>query len=121
MLWKLLISALLAAPAIGGILEATPNESAATRLVLVALVAMVFGYHRNLVGDDGRLGLTRVSIPNETDMRVRYTIWGLPLSDARRVRVGVDARRRVRNHPVRATIAELLPAFARSLLKRFGV
>lgn len=114
MLYKLLVSVALSLPAAAAL---HPTELGLGGVLVAVLVA---GYHRNLVEPGGRLRWLRVGIPDRDGLYVRYSLWGLPLAPARRVRVTARARDRSATAPIRTRIVECLPAVLRWLVRRAG-
>lgn len=86
----------------------------------VAIIALICGYHRNLTRPDGSIPIFRVITAAADSPRVRYSVWGIPLAPAGRVRVADGARTRAQNARLRTTIVECLPALLRWFVRRFG-
>lgn len=117
MLLKLITSAALVALVIFVAFGLAGEEPSTFSFVTIALVA---GYHRNLTRGDGSIPMFSVVTAAADAPRVRYTVWGLPLGPAGRLRVSDRARTRARNAPLRSTLVECLPAVLRWFVRRFG-
>lgn len=117
MVFKLLVSLVLSVPAVAAVLAQSTDTPSVFAL---GLVLLVLGYHRNLLDGGDAPPWGRVVLPTEESMRVRYTIWGVPLAPARRVRHGARMQRRAAASPWRARTLESLPALLRWLLRKVG-
>ncbi len=117
MFFKLLLSLVIAVPALSAVFaQATDPPS----LLWIGLIIIVSGYHRNLLGEADTPPWNKIVLPVRESMRVRYTIWGVPLAPARRVRHGARMRERAVASPMRARIIEALPAALRWLARKVG-
>lgn len=117
MLYKLALALAFALPA----LYAAAEGPETTSLLWFGVIVLVLGYHRNLLADDAETPpWGRIVIPDRESMRVRYSIWGIPLAPARRVRHGRRLRERAVASPGRARVLEALPAAFRWLARKAG-
>ena len=115
MLFKLITSIALFALVALAVVQAMGDDPIAP---LIAVLGLMVGYHRNLTMPDGSIPFARVVTSKGETPKVRYTIWGLPLAPAIRVRVSDRARNRAVNAPLRASLIECLPAGLRWFIRK---
>lgn len=117
MIWKLLVSALLSAALLAVIDSASRTQPT---LLVSAIVIVALGYHRSVVSEAGQIAWGRLLLPRKAQAMIRYTVWGVPLGPARKVRVSAGAQNRSSNAPARAALLELLPAGIRWAVLRLS-
>jgi hypothetical protein len=115
MMFKLLTSVTLLAVSGAVLVYGLDSDPTAP---LGAMLALFIGYHRNLTLPDGSIPLVRVVTAASQSPRVRYTVWGIPLARAGKVRVSERARNRATNAPLRTTLIESLPAALRWFVRK---
>jgi hypothetical protein len=119
MITRIFISAVLTGLSWWLLWEQVPIPEAGQRLFIYGLVAAFFGYHRVLLDGDA-VPSTRLVIPSEQLMKVRYTLWGMPMGPTRKVTNRQSARQRAERFPRRAAFVEALPVPLRALVRRLG-
>lgn len=115
MIFKLITSITLFALGSFMVFQALADDPTAP---IIAVLALFVGYHRNLTRPDGTIPFGQVVTAASESPKVRYTIWGVPLAPAGRVRVSDRARNRAMNAHLRTTLIECLPAGLRWFIRK---
>lgn len=118
MLFKLLVSAVLTAACLMGLHAATADVPGTTRMFLYAAIALVAGHHRNIVPREGGIEWLKVHAPTGERARIIESVWGVPLSSGRTVRVSARARGVTEKTPGWSVFAELWPTPIRALWRK---
>ena len=88
----------------------SPHDSSTAMLIRIAIV-LACGYHRTIVSSRGRVAWRRLKVPSEATAFVRNTLWGLPISPARKVRVSANTQSQVHKGSLRPRLRQLLPTW----------
>ncbi len=121
MLFKLLVSAALTVSCVLAIQASLGDVPGTTRMFLFAIVALVAGNHRNIVPAGDAIDWLKVHAPQGERVRVIESMWGVPMSRGRQLRVSSRARAVTTDTPTMSRFAELWPTPIRAVMRKLLV
>ena len=111
MIVQLGLSVLLSAAMLGLLGDAiSPHDPETVFLLQIALV-LACGYHRTIVSAEGKVSWWRLQLPTGSAVMMRNTLWGLPVSHPRKVRVSASTQAQVRAGSVSPKLRLILPTW----------
>ena len=84
-----------------------------TAILIQFSLILLCGYHRTIVTKAGSVRWWKLSYPQKDKIFIRNTLWGIPISRIRLVRISQETQEQVQNGSFLPTLRLLLPTWLR--------